>query len=38
MKQKTKNTNGKGGKVLTDKEKLQLIKNGTVKKGKATKK
>lgn len=38
MANKTKSTSGKGGKVLTDKEKIQLIKNGTVKKGKTTKK
>lgn len=29
-----KDTGGKGGKVLTDKEKLRLIKNGTLKKKK----
>lgn len=29
-----KDAGGKGGKVLTDKEKLKLIKNGTLKKKK----
>lgn len=33
-----KTKDGKGGKVLTDKEKMELIKNGTLKTRRTTKK